>query len=123
MPAYPQGLLDNPSRFHALVLSPTRELALQIKEQIEALGAGVAVKCAALVGGIDMVSQVLSSLCSLAKVLHLLTCSSVHAVTAMMLVPQGHSAGAGAARSYRAPLLQPASLCRESVAACCPATR
>ena len=60
MTACPQGLLDNPSRFHALVLSPTRELALQIKEQIEALGAGIAVKCAALVGGIDMVSQVLS---------------------------------------------------------------
>ena len=53
-----QGLLDAPSRFYALVLSPTRELALQIKEQIEALGAGISVKCAALVGGIDMVSQV-----------------------------------------------------------------
>ena len=57
-PLRSQGLLDTPSRFHALVLSPTRELALQIKEQIEALGAGIAVKCAALVGGIDMVSQV-----------------------------------------------------------------
>ncbi len=41
-----------------MVLSPTRELAIQIAEQIEALGAGIGVKCAVLVGGIDLMSQV-----------------------------------------------------------------
>ena len=51
-------MLDAPGRFYALILSPTRELALQIKEQVEALGASISVRCAALVGGIDMTSQV-----------------------------------------------------------------
>lgn len=55
-----QGLLDSPSRSYALVLSPTRELALQIKEQTEALGASISVRCAALVGGIDMTSQAIA---------------------------------------------------------------
>lgn len=40
------------------MLSPTRELAIQIAEQFEALGAGIGVKCAVLVGGIDMMAQV-----------------------------------------------------------------
>ena len=39
------------------MLSPTRELAIQIAEQFEALGAGIGVKTATLVGGIDMMSQ------------------------------------------------------------------
>ncbi|KAK4280469.1 hypothetical protein QN277_012093 [Acacia crassicarpa] len=46
-----------PKHFFSLVLSPTRELAIQISEQFEALGAEIGVKCAVLVGGIDMVSQ------------------------------------------------------------------
>ena len=33
-------LLQNPQRLYALVLTPTRELAYQISEQFEALGAG-----------------------------------------------------------------------------------
>ena len=40
-----------------MVLTPTRELAFQISEQFEALGAGIGVKCAVVVGGMDMVSQ------------------------------------------------------------------
>lgn len=52
-----QALLDKPQALFALVLSPTRELAIQIAEQIEALGAGIGVRCAVLVGGIDMMSQ------------------------------------------------------------------
>jgi len=52
-----QELLDSPQAFFALVLSPTRELAIQIAEQFEALGAGIGVKTATLVGGIDMMSQ------------------------------------------------------------------
>ena len=53
-----QHLLDKPQALFALVLSPTRELAIQISEQFEALGAGIGVKCAVLVGGIDMMAQV-----------------------------------------------------------------
>lgn len=33
-----QALLENPQRNFALILTPTRELAFQISEQIEALG-------------------------------------------------------------------------------------
>lgn len=40
-----QTLLDNPQRLYALVLTPTRELAFQISEQFEALGASIGVKC------------------------------------------------------------------------------
>ncbi|XP_059280138.1 DEAD-box ATP-dependent RNA helicase 10-like [Lycium ferocissimum] len=52
-----QALLDSPHAFFACVLSPTRELAIQIAEQFEALGSGIGVKCAVLVGGIDQVQQ------------------------------------------------------------------
>ena len=52
-----QALLGNVQPFFALVLSPTRELAIQISEQFEALGSGVGLKCVALVGGIDMMQQ------------------------------------------------------------------
>ncbi|XP_020208338.1 tubulin alpha-3 chain-like [Cajanus cajan] len=46
-----------PNNFFACVLSPTRELAIQIADQFEALGSEIGVKCAMLVGGIDMVQQ------------------------------------------------------------------
>lgn len=52
-----QALLDNPQPLFACVLSPTRELAIQIAEQFEALGSGIGLKCAVLVGGIDMMAQ------------------------------------------------------------------
>ncbi|KAL3830726.1 hypothetical protein ACJIZ3_019528 [Penstemon smallii] len=52
-----QALLEKPQAFFACVLSPTRELAIQIAAQFEALGSGIGVKCAALVGGIDIVQQ------------------------------------------------------------------
>ncbi|GMH42031.1 hypothetical protein BSKO_09950 [Bryopsis sp. KO-2023] len=52
-----QSLLDKPQAFYALVLSPTRELALQISEQFETLGQGISAKCAALVGGVDKMAQ------------------------------------------------------------------
>ncbi|KAH7652940.1 RNA helicase protein [Dioscorea alata] len=55
-----QALLEKPQPFFACVLSPTRELAIQIKDQFEALGSGIGVKCAVLVGGIDMVDQTIS---------------------------------------------------------------
>ncbi|KAG5894103.1 hypothetical protein JTB14_004042 [Gonioctena quinquepunctata] len=52
-----QALLQNPQRYFALILTPTRELAFQISEQFEALGSSVGVKCAVIVGGMDMMSQ------------------------------------------------------------------
>ncbi|KAL3833418.1 hypothetical protein ACJIZ3_008154 [Penstemon smallii] len=54
-----QSLLDleKPQAFFACVLSPTRELAIQIAEQFEALGSGIGVRCAVLVGGVDIVQQ------------------------------------------------------------------
>ena len=52
-----QSLLDSPQAFHSLILSPTRELAIQIAEQIEELGRGVGVRTAVLVGGVDMTTQ------------------------------------------------------------------
>lgn len=52
-----QSLLENPRRLFALVLTPTRELAIQIQEQIAALGSGFQIKSAVLVGGMDMMTQ------------------------------------------------------------------
>ncbi|CAH1426206.1 unnamed protein product [Lactuca virosa] len=43
--------------FFACVLSPTRELAIQIAEQFEALGSSISLKTAVLVGGVDHVQQ------------------------------------------------------------------
>lgn len=57
MPFALQQLLDTPQPFFALVLSPTRELAIQISEQFEALGVAIGLKSAVLVGGIDMMAQ------------------------------------------------------------------
>ncbi|KAJ2949323.1 hypothetical protein O0L34_g6276 [Tuta absoluta] len=54
-----QALLENPQRYFALILTPTRELAFQISEQFEALGASIGVKCVVIVGGMDMVAQAL----------------------------------------------------------------
>ena len=51
-----QRLLDDPQPFFALVMSPTRELCVQISEQFEAIGSMVGLRTAVLVGGLDMVS-------------------------------------------------------------------
>ncbi|KAI9686938.1 MAG: ribosomal RNA processing protein [Bathelium mastoideum] len=52
-----QALWEKPQAFYGLVLAPTRELAYQISEQVEALGSEIAVRCTVLVGGMDMVPQ------------------------------------------------------------------
>lgn len=52
-----QALLAKPSPLFALVLAPTRELAYQISQQFEALGSIINVRCATIVGGMDMVAQ------------------------------------------------------------------
>ncbi|KJH41436.1 DEAD/DEAH box helicase [Dictyocaulus viviparus] len=55
-----QSLLELPQKLFALVLTPTRELAFQIGQQFEALGAGIGLVVAVIVGGIDMTTQALA---------------------------------------------------------------
>ncbi|KAK6941370.1 DEAD/DEAH box helicase domain [Dillenia turbinata] len=55
-----EALLKAPQSFFACVLSPTRELAIQISEQFEALGSSIGVKCAVVVGGVDMMQQAIA---------------------------------------------------------------
>lgn len=52
-----QELLNSPQPFFALVLTPTRELAIQISQQFEAIGAFIGLKTAVLVGGLDLMQQ------------------------------------------------------------------
>ncbi|KAI1074040.1 ATP-dependent rRNA helicase RRP3 [Whalleya microplaca] len=52
-----QALLEKPSAFFALILAPTRELATQIGQAVEALGASISVRSTVIVGGLDMVPQ------------------------------------------------------------------
>ena len=49
--------MDKPQPFFGLIMAPTRELAIQISQQVEALGSLISVRCAVLVGGMDMVPQ------------------------------------------------------------------
>jgi ATP-dependent RNA helicase DDX47/RRP3 len=55
-----QALLSTPQRLFAVVLAPTRELAFQINEVFEALGASIALHSVCIVGGIDMVTQAIA---------------------------------------------------------------
>ncbi|KAK3989327.1 P-loop containing nucleoside triphosphate hydrolase protein [Cladorrhinum sp. PSN332] len=55
-----QALLDKPQPLFALVLAPTRELAAQIAQQFEALGSLISLRCALLLGGLDMVQQAIA---------------------------------------------------------------
>ncbi|GAV02573.1 hypothetical protein RvY_13118 [Ramazzottius varieornatus] len=52
-----QSLLAAPQRMYALVLTPTRELALQISQQFLALGSSMGLKCAVIIGGNDLNEQ------------------------------------------------------------------
>ncbi|GAB2242377.1 hypothetical protein Droror1_Dr00019152 [Drosera rotundifolia] len=52
-----QSLLDDPKPFFVCVLSPTRELAIQIADQFEALGSDIHLKTVVLVGGVDITQQ------------------------------------------------------------------
>ena len=52
-----QKLWEYPRGLFACVLSPTRELAYQISQQFESLGSAMGVRCATIVGGIDIMSQ------------------------------------------------------------------
>ncbi|KAH8594276.1 P-loop containing nucleoside triphosphate hydrolase protein [Bisporella sp. PMI_857] len=54
------ALLKNPQPLFGLVLAPTRELAFQISQAFEALGSLINVRCAVIVGGMDMVPQAIA---------------------------------------------------------------
>ncbi|EAN33012.2 putative ATP-dependent RNA helicase DDX47 [Theileria parva strain Muguga] len=54
-----QKLLEKPQRLFSLILAPTRELSLQIKEQLISLGSEIGLDVCLILGGLDMVSQAL----------------------------------------------------------------
>ncbi|KAJ2063755.1 ribosomal RNA processing protein [Coemansia sp. S146] len=66
-----QELWNNPSPLFACVMAPTRELAYQIAETIEALGSGIGAKCAVIVGGMDLITQQIA----LSKKPHIVVCT------------------------------------------------
>ncbi|KAK3318833.1 P-loop containing nucleoside triphosphate hydrolase protein [Apodospora peruviana] len=55
-----QALLEKPQPLFALVLAPTRELAAQIAQAFEALGSLISLRCALILGGMDMVQQAIA---------------------------------------------------------------
>lgn len=55
-----QALLEAPQPLFGLVLAPTRELAAQIGQAFEALGSLISLRCAVIVGGLDMVPQAIA---------------------------------------------------------------
>lgn len=52
-----QALWDEPRSGFACILAPTRELAYQISAQFSSLGSTIGVRCATIVGGMDMMTQ------------------------------------------------------------------
>lgn len=50
-------LAEDPFGVFALVVTPTRELAYQLAEQFRALGSCLHLRCAVVVGGMDMINQ------------------------------------------------------------------
>lgn len=55
-----QKLWEEPKGLFACVLAPTRELAYQIGQQFESLGAAMGMRCAVVVGGMDKVAQAIA---------------------------------------------------------------
>jgi ATP-dependent RNA helicase DDX47/RRP3 len=53
-------LLQTGSRLFAFFLTPTRELALQIIEVVQALGALIGLSSLCFIGGIEMVDQAIA---------------------------------------------------------------
>lgn len=52
-----QHLSEDPFGVFAVVLTPTRELAVQIEEQINALGSQIAVRTCLIIGGMGIIDQ------------------------------------------------------------------
>ncbi|KAF8061614.1 P-loop containing nucleoside triphosphate hydrolase protein [Lyophyllum atratum] len=55
-----QKLWEEPKGLFACVLAPTRELAYQISQQFESLGSSMGVRCAVIVGGMDLPTQAIA---------------------------------------------------------------
>ncbi|KAK4450793.1 P-loop containing nucleoside triphosphate hydrolase protein [Podospora aff. communis PSN243] len=55
-----QELLKKPQPLFGLVLAPTRELAVQIAQSFEGLGAQISLRCALVVGGMDNMQQAIA---------------------------------------------------------------
>jgi ATP-dependent RNA helicase DDX47/RRP3 len=55
-----QKLWEEPKGLFACILAPTRELAYQISQQFEALGASMGARCVVIVGGMDMPTQAIA---------------------------------------------------------------
>lgn len=52
-----QALYEQPSHLFCVVMVPTRELAHQISQQFQALGTGMGVRCAVIIGGENVMQQ------------------------------------------------------------------
>ncbi len=52
-----QHLSADPFGIFAIILTPTRELAIQISEQVAAFGAAIGVRQALIIGGVEMTEQ------------------------------------------------------------------
>ena len=52
-----QHLSEDPFGIFAVVLTPTRELAVQIEEQFKALGSQIAVRTCLIIGGMGIIDQ------------------------------------------------------------------
>lgn len=55
-----KALIEQPQYFIAVVLAPTRELAYQISETFEGLGAARGVHVVTIVGGMDLTAQAIA---------------------------------------------------------------
>ncbi|PVU93540.1 hypothetical protein BB561_003218 [Smittium simulii] len=66
-----QALWETPSPLFACVLAPTRELAYQISETFESLGAAIGARSVVIVGGMDMMTQSIA----LSKKPHIIVCT------------------------------------------------
>ena len=55
-----QSLLENNTPLYALVLAPTRELAVQIQNQFDALGSIMGLRSTLIVGGMEKIQQSIS---------------------------------------------------------------
>lgn len=55
-----QALLDQRQNLFSLIITPTRELAIQIQDQVKALGNAIGIKSVVLIGGGDEVREAIS---------------------------------------------------------------
>jgi ATP-dependent RNA helicase DDX49/DBP8 len=55
-----QRLSEDPYGIYALILTPTRELAMQISEQVRAFGASFGVRVSLVIGGMNVIEQSLA---------------------------------------------------------------